>query len=647
MRPGHWGFNQFCKHSAWMVWKKEMEGGKVALLLMNNQNFSADVNISWTDLPDDMHFRCSAGGCPVRDIFAHTDLGLHSGGFTAKNVAPHDSAFVVVQQCKKEATYPFRCLAATTSAQAVPNNRRPNLLPPAGGAWRGAELGSQFLSLAPTAVGSGGSGGDKLAAYRHAYPSTPLHVYRSFNLTIGPGVREWVAQGGILWYNIKTGKQMSWAKGASGGFDEEARGWAAQVRSLAPAQVFVTIFHEPDHNVCFSKCTGNSVPGNTPANYRNMWRSIQAVFKAEQVMNVVWVIDFSVQIGNISLMNEECTEASCPAAAAVAPLYPGDDAIDWVFYNLFEKGKKHDRIKADFATMLAASTAVLRNANTSQHCHCVPGRDAHCHGCDLASKPWGLGAFASHGLSVDGKPPVDTEQRVKFFQDATAAMKTHTELKAYLYFDSLDSAVPLNGSEPEVEAAFAQYLASPPFTLGDAGAPPAQGLMGVKSDDVSAGGMSFVDRFETINWTRWDWRGSFMLGGHGSDAYMALPDASHLQRGADGLTMIMNDLPCATNKSACCCSGKHTIPCVQQSTESDPDQRCAQFATGHLLSNVSYGFGVYEAAIQFSGAKGAVSFFDIGEHELCGGPHEETQFYYTGGHDWSEGHNGGRYIKTG
>ena len=29
---------------------------------------------------------------------------------------------------------------------------------------------------------------------------------------------------------------------------------------------------------------------------------------------------------------------------------------------LFEKGKKHDRIKADFATMLVASTAVLRNA---------------------------------------------------------------------------------------------------------------------------------------------------------------------------------------------------------------------------------------------------------------------------------------------
>ena len=95
--------------------------------------------------------------------------------------------------------------------------------------------------------------------------------------------------------------------------------------------------------------------------------------------------------------------------------------------------------------------------------------------------------------------------------------------------------------------------------------------MGVKSDDVSAGGMSFVDRFETIDLSRWDWRGSFMLGGHGSDAYMALPDASHLQRGADGLTMIMNDRPCATNKSACCCSGGFCFPEVAYSSAGSCD----------------------------------------------------------------------------
>ena len=66
------------------------------------------------------------------------------------------------------------------------NNRRPNLLPPAGAVWRGAELGREFL---PAAAGSGpaDSGGAKLARYRRQYPRAPLHVYRSFNLTVRLG----------------------------------------------------------------------------------------------------------------------------------------------------------------------------------------------------------------------------------------------------------------------------------------------------------------------------------------------------------------------------------------------------------------------------------------------------------------------------
>jgi hypothetical protein len=162
--------------------------------------------------------------------------------------------------------------AASTATATAPtaNNRRTNLLPPVGGAWRGAELGSQF-------IGSGGGGIDpcaaKLAGYKQQYPAYPLHVYRTFSdgMTVGAGVRAWVARGGILWYNIKTSKQMSWQTGADGGFNTEAKLWAAQVRSLAPAQVFVTIYHEPDHNVCFENCTKGGVPGNSPANYRNMW----------------------------------------------------------------------------------------------------------------------------------------------------------------------------------------------------------------------------------------------------------------------------------------------------------------------------------------------------------------------------------------
>jgi hypothetical protein len=206
-------------------------------------------------------------------------------------------------------------------------------------------------------------------------------------------------------------------------------------------------------------------------------RQIKSVFTQEQVRNAVWVIDYSGQIANATLMNEECVAASCPAAAAVAALWPGDDWVDWVFINMFESTKKkHYRIKADYSTMLNNSLQVLRNVNSSGHCHCVPGKDAHCHGCDLASKPWGLGAFASHGLPIGNKPAVDTADRVKFLEDASAGMKTHPELKAYLYFDSLDSQVNTNGST-EVAAAFERFLSSPELKLGDAGAPPR------KSDD--------------------------------------------------------------------------------------------------------------------------------------------------------------------
>jgi hypothetical protein len=51
---------------------------KVAVLLMNNRNTTANVSVSWAELPPDMHFHCSAGGCPVRDIHDHKDLGTSS-----------------------------------------------------------------------------------------------------------------------------------------------------------------------------------------------------------------------------------------------------------------------------------------------------------------------------------------------------------------------------------------------------------------------------------------------------------------------------------------------------------------------------------------------------------------------------------------
>ena len=90
-----WFNDDGCEHPAWMVWRKVLGGGKVAVLLMNNDDAPADVSVSWADdLPQDA-LRCPPAGCAVRDVDARRDLGTFSSGFTASSVAPHDSAFLV------------------------------------------------------------------------------------------------------------------------------------------------------------------------------------------------------------------------------------------------------------------------------------------------------------------------------------------------------------------------------------------------------------------------------------------------------------------------------------------------------------------------------------------------------------------------
>lgn len=92
----HWGFNKFCDVPAAMVWKKQLSGGKLAVLLMNNDNTTADVSVAWDAAPIGSTVKCSAAGCDVRDIHAHKDLGSFADGFTAKALAPHDSVFITV-----------------------------------------------------------------------------------------------------------------------------------------------------------------------------------------------------------------------------------------------------------------------------------------------------------------------------------------------------------------------------------------------------------------------------------------------------------------------------------------------------------------------------------------------------------------------
>lgn len=378
------------------------------------------------------------------------------------------------------------------------NNEIPNLVPRKG-AWRGATLGSQF-------EGEGGDGGVKIDRFEEEYGETPLQLYRQFNCTpsmnsISPETRAWVKKGGILWYNIR---YPSWKDGAEGSYDEYAKAWAAAVSSLAPANVFVTVYHEPDHNVCFvSPCRQKkNVPGNTPANYRAMYARIQDIFISENVSNAVWVVDFSAKISsNATLANAASgcyDDQHCTAVGAIASLWPGNDRVDWVrcvhdpypssssrirrgshasslskhththtytqlFFNAFESDNKDLEPKATFDDIVGSSYKLLEAMPTDVDVmkHCASGD------CNFTALPWGVGAFASHGQAQWGNPPPTPAQRIQWFHDAQESLSTRPRLRAYIYFDSLDSEVLFNGTDPSVDDAFRSYLASPQFSVND------------------------------------------------------------------------------------------------------------------------------------------------------------------------------------
>jgi len=78
---------------AWQYFYKPMlpGGAKTAVLLMNHAGAAADLTLSFADIPG---VTCTT--CKLRDIWSHRDLGTFDGSYTAKAVASHDAAFLIV-----------------------------------------------------------------------------------------------------------------------------------------------------------------------------------------------------------------------------------------------------------------------------------------------------------------------------------------------------------------------------------------------------------------------------------------------------------------------------------------------------------------------------------------------------------------------
>jgi len=200
------------------------------------------------------------------------------------------------------------------------------------------------------------------------------------------------------------------------------------------------------------------------------------------VANAVWAMDYSVKIGN-EPDDAPCVDDACEPPASVAALWPGDDHVDWVFFNIFMIGKAKEQVKADFNTMVKNSMALLNSITTeSRHCQCVPGKDSGCNGCNLFSKTWGLGAFGAKAFQLDTPEPKDKPvvpgQHEQFFKDVALGFEKFPNLKAFIYYDAKATAVVPPGAlgrggkdYTSVASAFEQSLKSEHFKVNDAGAP--------------------------------------------------------------------------------------------------------------------------------------------------------------------------------
>jgi alpha-galactosidase len=69
---------------------KPLPGGKVAVLLMNSDTATQTLEVDFSTVP---HVTCT--DCDVRDIWAHKDLGTHTGSWSGP-VNSHDAAFLVI-----------------------------------------------------------------------------------------------------------------------------------------------------------------------------------------------------------------------------------------------------------------------------------------------------------------------------------------------------------------------------------------------------------------------------------------------------------------------------------------------------------------------------------------------------------------------
>jgi hypothetical protein len=330
--------------------------------------------------------------------------------------------------------------ATTTLLASTPANQLPGLLPPQG-MWRGATLQSNDIK---------GFEQDM---------DVKLQVYRTFKgcankyaAALKDDEIDFVAQGGILMYSTQPD---DWAAYASGSKDDMIQAYAAQVKSLAPAKVLVAAGYEPDGH-CVESGNTKHIYG-TMAEYQAMYTHYQQVFSDAGVDNAVWIMDYSALMSDPTMF-----------AKLAVPLWPGDDKVDWLSWNFFQK-----------SNTVTGPKAVADGGDCAGNMEEVYSQFSAAQTSTMFNVPWAMGAWGTMETGFGGGT-IKTSGRILCLNGMASdfASGNYPNMKMAIYYNSLQDiigtasatwAAPYTVStDPDLVQAFSDYLKIAPFNANDA-----------------------------------------------------------------------------------------------------------------------------------------------------------------------------------
>jgi hypothetical protein len=207
----------------------------------------------------------------------------------------------------------------------------------------------------------------------------------------------------LLFLNWKpTG--ATWAQIAKGdrATDAYLDALAAHIKATFPEKFFFTVHHEPENDV---KTASGS--GMTPADYRAMYRYVITRLRAHGVTNLVsTMVHMAYVKWNIQSWFKD--------------LYPGDDVVDWLAWDIYAYSDPGEYGYGDFAEMMNRRTSDdpswpgFYNYAAARH----------------PDKPLMVGEW---GVWYSGKAP---DHAAEFFRSVANQIQLFPRIKALVYFDT-------------------------------------------------------------------------------------------------------------------------------------------------------------------------------------------------------------------